>query len=1051
MEPLSRTAPAEPDRTPVRKTDEEVLRVSLLGRFEVVVGSRVVGEEGWRLRKAASLVKLLALAPHHRLHREQAMEALWRDLSPRSAANNLHQTLHAARRTLEPDASGFRYLVLRGETLFLRPDGVLRVDVDAFEEAAAEARRSGVPAAYRRALGLYAGDLLPRDRYEEWAEERRAALCRTHLVLLSELAALYEEAGDFDRSVEALQRVVSEDPVDEEAHVGLMRAYAASGRRHQALGQYGRLQQALLRELGAEPHAASRRAYEDVLAGRVPGMIPRRAAPAGPESQKVGEQGLPGSLTSFVGREREREEVGRLLGAARLLTLTGPGGCGKTRLALEVAGDLADSYPDGVRMAELAPLMDPGSVPQAVADALSVREGPGASPVEAITQALGGRRLLLVLDNCEHVVEAAAPLAEALLRRCPGLRILATSREALGAAGEAVLPVPPLSGPGPGQRPSAEDLEGYESARLFVRRARYRNPAFVLTPQNAGAVAEICARLESIPLAIELAAARVGLSVEQVAERLDDSLGLLTTGGRAAAPRQRTLRGALDWSHDLLSGPERALFRRLSVFAGGWTLEAAETAGPGGEIEGGDVLDLLSQLVDKSLVVAEAVGEGGVRYRMLEPVRQYAREKLMGEEREAARRRHAGWCLAFVEGAEAGLRGADQASWVERTKRENANVLAALGWSLEAEPETALRLAAMMGYFWYRYGQIAEGHRRLESVLARTESFETSLRARVLRLAGVLAEESGLYGRARELHERGLALYRKLGEKQGLAASLTSLGALEFAVGDLERAVALTRESLTLKRELGDERGLMSSRNNLGEMLQATGDLAEARALFEENLESDRRLADEWGSGVSLLNLGTLAVEQGEPDRAEELLLEALRTLRRFGDEDAIAECLDSLAAAAGARGRARRAATLFGAAEAAREKLGTPLRPVERARYERFVAASRRGTGRAAWASAWEAGRALSLDRGAGLALSPEYGEREAAEGRAPGPLTPREREVALLVAAGLPNRRIAEKLSISQNTAATHVGRILKKLGLRSRSQIGARLLQEPDGLPD
>lgn len=380
-------------------------------------------------------------------------------------------------------------------------------------------------------------------------------------------------------------------------------------------------------------------------------------------------------------------------------------------------------------------------------------------------------------------------------------------------------------------------------------------------------------------------------------------------------------------------------------------MEAAEVVSADGEVEAGDVLDVLSQLVDRSLVAAEATGEGVVRYRMLEPVRQYAHERLLqGDEREATRRRHAGWYQSFVEGAEAGLRGPEQAAWVERTKREHPNVQAALGWSLEADPETALRLAAMMGYFWYRYGRIAEGYRWLEAVLAPTEAFETSMRARVLRLAGVLAEESGLYGRAQELHERGLALYRRLQEKQGVAASLTSLGALMFAVGDLDRAVALTQESLALKRELGDERGLMSSRNNLGEMLQAAGDLKGAQSLFEENLESDRRLADEWGSGVSLLNLGTLSVERGEPDRAERLLLEARRTLQRFGDEDAVAECLDSLAGAAGARGEGLRAATLLGAAEAAREELGTPIRPVERERYERFVALSKRGLGDKAW-----------------------------------------------------------------------------------------------------
>ena len=1047
MESPVRTASAEPKRTVVRELDDEALRVSLLGRFEVSVGSRVVGEEGWRLRKAASLVKLLALARDHRLHREQTMELLWPDLAPGAAANNLHQTLHAARRTLEPDAAARRYLILRDDLLFLCPVERPWVDVDAFEEAAAEARHSRERESYRRAIKLYAGDLLPRDRYEEWAEARRVELRGIYQALLLELAALHEEDGDFDPAIAALQRVVAGDPAHEEAHAGLMRAYARSGQRYQALRQYEQLRQALRRELGTEPHAASWQAYEDVLAGRVPEAgLPIRDRPArGPWEDRA--HNLPGSLTSFVGRERERDEVGRLLGTTRLLTLTGPGGCGKTRLAQQVATDLADAYPDGARLVELAPLTDPESVPQATADALGVREQPGGSPVDTLANTLRDKDLLLLLDNCEHLVEAAARLAETLLGVCPGLRILATSREALGAAAEAVLQVPPLSGPAPGSRPPAEDLERYEAVRLFVQRARYRNPAFVLTPQNAGSVAEICAKLESLPLAIELAAARVGLSVEQVADRLDDSVGLLTSGSRTAVARQRTLRGALDWSYDLLSGPERALFRRLSVFAGGWTLEAAEVVGPDDEVEAGDVVDVLSQLVDKSLVVAEASGEGAVRYRMLEPVRQYASERLLQDDgREAARRRHAGWCLAFVESAESGLRGMDQASWVARTKREHANVRAALGWSLDAEPETALRLASMTGYFWYRYGHIAEGYRWLEAVLARTEGLETAARAKVLRFAGVLAEESGHYERAQRLHERGLELYRRLDDREGVASSLTSLGALKFAVGDLERAVALTRESLALKRELGDERGLMSSRNNLGEMLQAAGDLRGAQALFEENLKSDRRVADEWGAGVSLLNLGTLAVEQDEPGRAERLLAEALRTLQRFGDEDAVAECLDSLAGAVGARGEGVRATKLLGAAEAAREHLGTPIRPVERERYERFVALSRRGLGTRAWKSAWEAGRAMPLQTAAEYALSTEPAPD------APGPLTRRELEVAGLVAEGLTNRRISTTLSISERTVATHVGRILKKLRLRSRAQLATwtteRQRSQPDG---
>ena len=602
---------------------------------------------------------------------------------------------------------------------------------------------------------------------------------------------------------------------------------------------------------------------------------------------------------------------------------------------------------------------------------------------------------------------------------------------------------------------TTEELEGYESVRLFVQRARYRNPAFVLTRQNAEAVAKICEKLEGIPLAIELAAARVGFSVHEIAKRLDDSLKLLTTGNRTAAPRQRTLRGALDWSHDLLSEPERVLFRRLSAFAGGWTLEAAEVVGSGDGIEEYEVLDLLSQLVDKSLVLAVAAEDGNVRYRLLEPVRQYARERLQeSEETGILRSRHACWCLELVEEARGGLQGPEQASWVGLMQREHANAQAALSWALEAEPETALRLAASLGYFWYRYGRIIEGRHWLEAVLAQTGGVESATRAKTLRLAGVLSEESGLYERAEKLHEQGLALYRRLENLEGVAASLTSLGALAYAVGDLERAMLLTQESLVLKRELGDERALMSSRNNLGEMMQKAGKLAKAQALFEENLESDEILGDEWGTSVSRLNLGILAIEQGDLARSEMLLLEALRAFVRLGDEDATTECLDSLAGAAGARGEWARAASLFGAAEAAREELGIPIRPVDRERYERLVATSQRVPGEKAWASAWSAGRDMSLQQATEYALSPEStppSTPDVGTSERSSSLTPRELEVAHLVAQGLTNRRISEELSISERTAATHVGRILKKLGFGSRSQLAAWITEQVTPTPN
>src|SRR5918994_4963126 len=375
---------------------------------------------------------------------------------------------------------------------------------------------------------------------------------------------------------------------------------------------------------------------------------------------------LPAARSSFVGREREMAEVERGLASTRLLTLTGAGGSGKTRLALEAACDLVGAYTDGVWLVELAPLSEGALVPKEVAEALRISERPAQPLTGTLMEVLRDRQMLLIMDNCEHLLEATAHLIDSLLDSCPRLGILATSREAIGVEGEARWVVPPLSVPEDGR--SSEELGGYESVRLFVERARGRDPSFSLNPQAARAVAEICARLEGIPLAIELAAARVGtLSLEQISARLGSSLDFLTRGGRTAEPRQRTLKGALDWSHELLSEPEKVLFRRLSVFAGGWTLTTAETVASGDGVAEGEILDLLSGLVDKSLVLAEEHGGSGVRYRMLEPVKQYAREKLEeAGESGTVRRRHADFFLALAERARPELRGPEDRKWLER-------------------------------------------------------------------------------------------------------------------------------------------------------------------------------------------------------------------------------------------------------------------------------------------------------------------------------------------------------------------------------------------------
>jgi predicted ATPase len=419
---------------------------------------------------------------------------------------------------------------------------------------------------------------------------------------------------------------------------------------------------------------------------------------------------LPRQLTSFIGREREMGEVKEFLATTRLLTLTGSGGCGKTRLALQVAADLLEAYADGVWLVELAALADPTLVPQTVASALGVREQPVRPLTETLVDYLQPKVLLLILDNCEHLLTASAQLANALLRSCPRLRMLASSRQGLGIAGERTYRVPSLSLPQPRPLPPVERLTDYEAVRLFVERAVFTQPSFAITDQNAPAVAQVCERLDGIPLAIELAAARVkALPVEKLNERLDDMFRLLTGGSRTALPRQQTLRALIDWSYDLLSEPERALLRRLSAFAGGWTLEAAEAVGVGEGVEEWEVLDLLTSLVEKSLVLYEE-REGEGRYRLLETVRQYARDRLLeSEEGEAVRTRH----LEFF------LHWAEQGPGLERLETEHDNLRAALAWSgAQRQGDVGLRLGGAMGGFWHVRGYWTEGRERLAGVLA---------------------------------------------------------------------------------------------------------------------------------------------------------------------------------------------------------------------------------------------------------------------------------------------------------------------------------------------
>jgi predicted ATPase/DNA-binding SARP family transcriptional activator/DNA-binding CsgD family transcriptional regulator len=1104
--------PAKSERVarsqPLASERPEAVRVWLLGGFRVSVGSRTIEENAWRLRKAAALVKLLALAPGHRLHREQVMDLLWPELGLKAASNNLRQALHAARRALDP-AVGSRYLASQGESLALCPRGELWVDVEGFEESTLTARRSRDPAAYRAAIEVYAGELLPEDRYEEWTEARREELRQLHLALLVELAGLYEERDEHEPAIEALRKATANEPTFEEGHAGLMRLYAQLGRPERALAQYARLRDALVRGLGTEPGAATRRLRDEIAVGRLP---PR--PPAGtPQEEKppgAGRHNLPAARTSFVGREREMLEVKRTLAMTRLLTLTGAGGSGKTRLALEVAMDLVGSYADGVWLVELAPLSEGELVAQEVAGALEVPERPGQPLTDTLVDALGDKGLLLVLDNCEHLIDAAARLADTLLNSCPRLSVLATSREPLGIRGEVLWQVLPLSLPDAGGEPdagsTAESLMRYEAVRLFVDRARLRLPNFGLTEGNGVAVARVCRKLDGIPLAIELATARMGtLAVEQVAQRLEVSLDVLKGTSRSAAPRQQTLRATLDWSHNLLSEAERALFRRLSIFAGGWTLEAAEAVCSGGGIGREDVLDLLGGLVDKSLVVAGASTGGAVRYRMLEPIRQYAREKLEESgEADEVQGRHAAFFLALAEEAEPELTGAQQRLWVERLEREHDNLRAALSWVLErGQAELGLRFGGALWQFWFARGYLSEGIRWMEQALAGGDRPAAPARVKALEGMGWLTQRQGDTEQAEAAYGEMLKVSRELGDKGNVATALNSLGILAVTRGDNEQARALLEENLSVLKELenvrdtattlkrfhalsllgilainqeGDyirgatlwEEGLALAREvgdtnrvgatllNLGYAALMQGDYERARALSEEALT----LAHELGSaGVEILpealvNLGLAALGQGDHERATPSFKEGLAVAQEVGIKASVINALEGMATLAGALGEDTRAARLWGAAEAAREVTGIALPPGERALHEPYLASARSELGEAAWEERLAEGRAMSLDRAAVYSLAKE------AEPAAPtfptppeGPSadqppvapTPREKEVGILVAKELSNRQIASELMLSEHTVATHIRNILKKLGLRSRTQISAYFTEQ------
>jgi non-specific serine/threonine protein kinase len=854
------------------------------------------------------------------------------------------------------------------------------------------------------------------------------------------------------------------------------------GQGHPLRGTARRLAAAL-----ALPEAARAR----LLAAAAP--LPRAARVPGPSRGGLRlvppPAGQPAAPSSFVGREVELAAARRALlrHDVRLLTLLGPPGVGKTRLALALAGTAADAFADGVRWVPLAPVAEAALVLPTIARALGIVEAGGQPLSDAVRTHLAGRELLLVLDNVEQVLPAVPQVAE-LLAAAPALKVLATSRAVLRVAAEHRFVVPPLAVPAAEGQQSLAEVAGVEAVRLFVARAQAVRSDFVLAPDNVAAVAEVCRRLDGLPLALELAAARTNvLTPEALLARLEPRLPLLTGGARDVPAHQQTLRAAIAWSHDLLSPEERILFRRLAVFAGGCTLEAAEAvvASPGGSARPPGVLDGVERLVDSSLLQREAATAGDARFGMLETVREYALEQLEASgEAGVLRRRQARWCRALAERAEPELKGPRQVAWLDRLDREHGNLRAALHWCLaQGEAETGLRIGGPLHRFWHLRGYLAEGRTWLAALLSLPGPAPRAARARALFAAGVLAHAQGdapasrahsrasatLWGRlgdpggrahalgivsaaalrtgdpaAAALAEEGLRQARASGNPQTLGYSLYRLGTVTARRSRAE-AQALLAESLALFRQVGDWWFCALALNAVAGVSRTGGDDDAVRACYAEALALWREIGDRRGVAVVLHNQASFAAQEGAAERAAAGFAESLAAFRDAGDRHGVGWCLAGLAGVAAGAGQPERAARLFAAAAPLLTTVAEPLHPAGADARHRAVEAVRARLGTAAFAAARAAGQAVPLEQSVAEALGvPDAvtrrpgGKRPRARGDRGRPLSAREREVADLVAQGLSNREIAARLTITERTAENHVQHALTKLSFRSRVQI-------------
>ena len=948
-----------------------MLKVRLLARFEITSDGKPVAITS---RPAQSLFAFLILSAGTSHRREKLAGMLWPDSLEETARDNLRHALWRIRKSL-PVSPTTEYLLADDLSLAFNASAEYWLDVAELEKLSEAASTDELIAA----LSLYHGELLP-GFYDEWAVLQREQINSVFEKKMTRLMSLLEDEKRWLDILDWAESWIKLGQKPEPAYRALMSAHAAKGDRSRVAMIYERCVKSL-KELGMEPSEQTKELYENLKSGKETS----RAEPGSKTTvAKEVFSSIPVPLTSFIGRENELKEIARLLSTSRLLTLTGPGGVGKTRLAIQTAHDSIKKFREGVFWVSFVGLSDGNLILQEIAQSFNIREVSNVLLIESLKSYLKSKDILLVIDNCEHLIRACALYVEQLLAACPKLKILATSIEALGLFNETIWQVPSLPLPETQGSLSLKQLQGFASIKLFDERASIAKMGFALDERNASSIARICQRLDGIPLAIELAAARIKmLTVEEIAERLDDRFSLLTSGSRTAILRHQTLRATIDWSYDLLTEPERILLRRLAVFAGGFTLEAAEAICSQG-IKRSDILDLLGRLVDKSLVIVEADLEtSATRYRLLETLRQYALEKLTRtEEAQSIRDQHLDFFVKLAEKAEANTFGAESVRYAKRRDQELDNTRAAMDWSIQSrQPIAAFRLAAAMSNFWFvglndigfQRSSIGEWQGILNTALSWPEGLEhTAERAKALNASGFFywAGMSPV-NPSREVEE-ALSIGRELGDDAVVAQALCNLGLIESMQGNYVQARPLLQQGLDLFRELGPERKTeyLYAKIVLGDVAMHQDDLPEAQMLYEQCSATLREIHDGNFLAYVVRRLGQLAWHRGEFEKATELCKESLKLDLELGDERAVIACLSAFAGIALARGKIVLAAHHFGSVQALLHARAVRLLPTDQMEYERNVSSLRSQLNPATLEKAWTKGAEMTMERALEFAL---------------------------------------------------------------------------------